>query len=104
MEGPMREVAFNQTHRRTNRRRHIVVSQFNDPEAVTPIRKGEAPRLFSAGLAWRYIVQAGANGPPPAFRRVAIAADASDEEVVQTVTRHLAALGWSRDPVVAPDA
>jgi hypothetical protein len=103
MEGPMREVAFSQTHRRTHRRRNIVVSQFNDPEIVRPIRPDETATrpLFTAGLAWRYIVQSGDDGPWTTFRRVAIAVDASDDEVVQTVVRYLAGPGWDRDPAQA---
>ena len=84
----MREVAFSQTHRRTQRRRHIVVSQFNDTETVTP--------------AWHYRVQTGEGAPWTTFRRVPIAADASDHEVVQSVARYLASPGWDGDPVVAP--
>lgn len=104
MEGPMRRVAFSQRHRRTHRRRHIVVSQFDYAETVTPIRSGETPTrpLFTAGLAWHYVMQTGDDGPWTTFRHVAIAADASDDEVVQTVTRYLAGPGWDRDPAVAP--
>lgn len=104
MEGPMREVAFSQTHRRTHRRRYIVVSQFYDGETVRPIRLGEAAtrRLFNADLAWHYVVKASDDAQWTTFRRVAIAADASDDEVVQTVTRYLAGPGWDRDPAVAP--
>lgn len=84
MDGPMREVAFSQTHRRTHRRRNIVVSQFDEE-----------------GLAWRYIMQTG-EGPWTTFRRIPIAIEASDDEVVQTVTRYLAGPGWDRDPATAP--
>jgi hypothetical protein len=91
MDGPMREVAFSQTHRRTHRRRNIVVSQFDDTQAVP-----------NAGLAWQYIVQTGEDAPWTPVRRVPIALEASDEEVVQTVVRYLAGLGWDRDPAVAP--
>lgn len=104
MEGPMREVAFSQTHRRSHRHRHIVVSQFYDAETLRPVRPGETAtrRLFNAALAWHYVVQTGDDAPWTTFRRVAIAADASDDEVVQTVTRYLAGPGWDRDPAVAP--
>ncbi len=85
MDGPMREVAFSQRHRRTLRRRNIVVSQFDDD-----------------GLAWRYIVQNGDDGPWTAFRRVPIAVEASDDEVVQAVMRYLAGPGWDREPAAAP--
>jgi hypothetical protein len=102
MDGPMREVTFTQTHRRTHRRRNIVVSQFDDTKGVIPIRPTEtpAPALTDVGRAWRYIVQTG-DGPWTAFRRVDIALDASDEEVVLTVARHLASPGWNRDAAVA---
>jgi hypothetical protein len=73
MNAPMREVTFTQTHRRTHRRRNIVVSQFG----------------HTAGLAWRYIMQT-ADGPWTKFRRVDIALDASDDEVMLAVARHLA--------------
>ena len=102
MDGPMREVTFTQTHRRTHRRRNIVVSQFDDNKNVIPIRPVQttAPALLDAGRGWRYIVQTG-DGPWTAFRRVDIALDASDEEVVLTVARHLASHGWNRDSAVA---
>ena len=90
MDGPMREVTFTQQHRRTQRRRNIVVSQFDDTKAVP-----------NTGRAWRYIVQTG-DGPWTAFRRVDIALDASDDEVMLTVARHLAGPGWDRDAKVAP--
>lgn len=104
MEGPMREVAFSQTHRRTHRRRHIVVSQFYDAETLRAARLGETAtgRPFNADLAWHYIVKTGDDAARTTFRRVAIAADASDDEVVQTVTRYLAGPGWDRDPAAAP--
>jgi hypothetical protein len=79
MDGPMREVAFTQMHRRTLRRRSIVVSQF---ETTGPARP-------DSGRAWRYMVQTG-DGPWTPFRRVDIALDASNDEVVLTVARHLA--------------
>jgi hypothetical protein len=47
-------------------------------------------------------VQTGEDSLWTTFRRVAIAADASDDEVVQTVTRYLAGPGWDRDLAVAP--
>jgi len=83
MDAPMREVTFTQTHRRTHRRRNIIVSQFDD-----------------AGRAWRYIVQTD-DGPWTTHRRVEVALDASDSEVVLAVARHLASPGWNRDAAVA---
>jgi hypothetical protein len=102
MDGPMREVTFTQTHRRTHRRRNIVVSQFDDTKTVIPIRPNEAAAqaLPNAVRAWRYIVQTD-DGPWTAFRRVDIALDASDSEVVLAVARHLASPGWNRDAAVA---
>jgi hypothetical protein len=97
----MREVKFTQTHRRTHRHRNIVVSQFDDAKTVTPIRPGEGTPYADAGLAWRYIIQTG-DGPWTNFRRVDIALDASDDEVMLTVARHLAGPGWNRDAAVAP--
>lgn len=104
METPLREVAFSQTHRRTHRRRHIIVSQFNNAEDVTPTRRGETATrgIFGTGLSWHYRVQTGEDALWTTFRRVAIAADASDDEVVQTVVRYLAGPGWDRDLAVAP--
>jgi hypothetical protein len=103
MDRPMREVTFTQTHRRTRRRRNIVVSQFDDTKTVIPIRPNEkmSHTLPDAGLAWRYIVQT-ADGPWTTFRRVDIALDASDDEVMLTVARHLAGPGWDREATVAP--
>jgi len=104
MEAPMREVTFTQTHRRTHRRRNIVVSQFDDAKTVIPIRPSvaTAPALQNVALAWRYIVQTG-DGPWTTFRRVEIALDASDDDVMLAVARHLASPGWDRDAaVVAP--
>jgi len=49
MDGPMREVTFTQTHRRTHRRRNIVVTQFDDTKTVIPIRPGKA--LWQMGPA-----------------------------------------------------
>jgi hypothetical protein len=103
MDSPMREVTFTQTHRRTHRRRNIVVSQFDDVKGVIPIRPGEknGQALPSAGRAWRYIMQT-ADGPWTTFRRVDIALDASDDEVMLAVARHLAGPGWDRDAAAAP--
>jgi hypothetical protein len=102
MDGPMREVTFSQTHRRTHRRRNIVVSQFDDAKALAP-RPGETTaHVLSAGLAWHYITQTGSDGPWTAFRRVNVALNASDDDVVLTVVRDLASLGWDRDSAVAP--
>jgi hypothetical protein len=96
----MREVTFTQTHRRTHRRRNIVVTQFDDTKTVIPIRPGESKAQALPSRAWRYIVQT-ENGPWTAFRRVDISLDASDSEVVLAVARHLATPGWHRDAAVA---
>jgi hypothetical protein len=102
MDGPMREVTFTQTHRRTQRRRNIIVSQFDDTKSVIPIRPSEtkAHALPTVSLAWRYIVQTD-DGPWTTHRRVDVALDASDSEVVMAVARHLASPGWNRDAAVA---
>jgi|HubBroStandDraft_6_1064221.scaffolds.fasta_scaffold756843_2 hypothetical protein len=102
MDGPMREVTFTQTHRRTQRRRNIIVSQFDDTKSVIPIRPNEtkAHVLPNVALAWRYIVQTD-DGPWTTHRRVDVALDASDSEVVMAVARHLASPGWNRDAAVA---
>jgi len=102
MDGPMREVTFTQTHRRTRRRRNIIVSQFDDTKSVIPIRPSEttAHALPNVSLAWRYIVQTD-DGPWTTHRRVDVALDASDSEVVMAVARHLASPGWNRDAAVA---
>jgi hypothetical protein len=102
MDGPMREVTFTQTHRRTHRRRNIIVSQFDDTKSVIPIRPGQATAhaLPNVGLAWRYIVQTD-DGPWTTHRRVDVALDAPDSEVVMAVARHLASPGWNRDAAVA---
>ena len=102
MDDPMREVTFTQTHRRTHRRRNIVVTQFDDTKTVIPIRPNEttAQAVPNAVRAWRYIVQTD-DGPWTAFHRVDIAVDASDSEVVLAVARHLASPGWNRDAAVA---
>ncbi len=102
MDGPMREVTFTQTHRRTHRRRNIIVSQFDDTKSVIPIRPSEAPApaLLNDGRAWRYIVQTD-DGPWTTHRRVDISLDASDSEVVLAVARHLASPGWNRNAAVA---
>ncbi len=91
MEAPLREITFSQTHRRTHKRRSVVVSQFDDAQ----------PHVLPAGLAWHYTVQTGSDGPWSASYRVKIALDASDDDVIRTVVRDLASLGWDRDPAVA---
>lgn len=102
MEAPMREITFSQTHRRSHRRRNIVVSQFNDSKTLFPQPGETSARVLSAGLAWRYVVQTGKDGPWSTFRRINIALDASDDDVVLTVVRDLASLGWDRDPAAVP--
>lgn len=92
MHGPMREIAFSQTHRRTHRQRNIVVSQF-DPN------NGDG---FPAGLAWHYVLRTGDDGPWTVSRRIPIPSDETDDAVIQTVVRYLAGPGWYRDAVVTP--
>jgi hypothetical protein len=102
MEGPMREITFSQTHRRSHRQRHIVVSQFDDAKTLFPQPGETSVRVLSAGLAWHYMAQTGSNGPWTDFRRVSVALDATDDDVVMAVVRDLASLGWERDPAVVP--
>jgi len=102
MEAPMREITFSQTHRRSHRRRSIVVRQYDDAKTLFPQPGETMARVLSAGLAWHYMVQTGSDGPWTVFRRINVALDATDDDVVLTVVRDLASLGWDRDPAVAP--
>jgi hypothetical protein len=98
MDAQMREIRFSQTHRRTHKQRHFIVSQFEEGGMTTPSRAGETTtHVASSGLAWHYVMQTETDGAWTKHRKVNVALDAPDEEVALTVARDLASPGWDRD-------
>ena len=77
MQGPMREIKVSQIHRRTGARRRFVISQFDRTARTTQ----SATDSVGSPRAWHYIAQLGDDAVWSRFRRLNVAADATDEEV-----------------------
>lgn len=92
MNGPLREIKFSQTHRRTGARRRFIIAQFDDA-AGDPWRSGDAEVVIAAAPgesspSWRYKVQLG-DGVWSAFRPIEVAPNATEDAIRAAAVRHL---------------